>query len=83
MVSKILKSLQIVGLLITSKYGLFSNFQHGLRISQSTTDVLTVVSDTIAKSSNRDSGYSAVAYNISMAFYMTWLFFTNLNLSEF
>ena len=35
------------------KCGLFPVFQYGFRSSQSTTDLLTVVSDRIAKASNR------------------------------
>ena len=35
------------------KYGLFSDFQYGFRSSQSTTDLLAVVSDKIARAFNR------------------------------
>ena len=34
------------------KCGLFSDFQHGFRSSRSTTDLLTVVSDRIARAFN-------------------------------
>ena len=35
------------------KYGLFSDFQYGFRSSGSTTDILTVASDRIARDFNR------------------------------
>ena len=35
------------------KCGIFSDFQYGFRSSQSTADLLTVVSDRIARSFNR------------------------------
>ena len=35
------------------KCGIFSNFQYGFRSSQLTTDLLTVVSDRIARAFNR------------------------------
>ena len=35
------------------KYGLFSNFQYGFRSSQSTTDLLAVISDRIARAFDR------------------------------
>ena len=35
------------------KCGLFSDFQYGFRSSRSTTDILTVVSDGIARTFNR------------------------------
>ena len=35
------------------KYGLFSDFQHGFRSSQSTADLLTVASDRIARAFNK------------------------------
>ena len=35
------------------KCGLFSDFQYGFRSSQATTDILTVVSDRIARAFNR------------------------------
>ena len=40
------------------KCGLFSDFQHGLRSFQSTADLLTVVSDRIARAFNSFWGYS-------------------------
>ena len=53
-VSKVFKKLvnnRIVDHL--EKCGLFPDFQHGFRSSQSTADLLTVVSDRIARAFNR------------------------------
>ena len=43
------------------KCGLFSNFQYGFRSSQSNADLLTVVSDRIARGFNRSGATRAVA----------------------
>ena len=40
------------------KCGLFSDFQYGFRSFQSTADLLTVVSDTIARAFNRSAVFS-------------------------
>ena len=48
--------------------GLFSDFQYGFRSSRSTADLLTVVSDRIARAFNRSGTTRAVALNISKAF---------------
>ena len=45
----------------------FSDFQYGFRSSQSTPDLLTVVSDRIARAFNRSGATLAVAFDISMA----------------
>ena len=50
------------------KCGLFSDFQHGFRSSRSTADLLTVVSDRIARAFNRSGAARAVALDISKAF---------------
>ena len=50
------------------KCGLFSDFQYGFRSSQSTADLLTVVSDRTAKAFNRSGATRAVALNISKTF---------------
>ena len=50
------------------KCGLFSDFQYGFRSSQSTSDLLTVVSDRIAKAFNR---YGATRV-VSKAFDSVW-----------
>ena len=48
--------------------GLFSDFQYGFRSSRSTEDLLTVVSDRIARTFNRSGATQAVALDISEAF---------------
>ena len=40
------------------KFDLFSDFQYGFRSFQSTADLLTVVSDTIARAFNRSAVFS-------------------------
>ena len=54
------------------KCGLFSDFQYGFRSSQSTADLLTVVSDRIARAFNRSGATRAVALDISKAFNRVW-----------
>ena len=54
------------------KCGLFSDFQYGFRSSRSTTDLLTVVSDRIARAFNRSGATRAVALDISKAFDWVW-----------
>ena len=54
------------------KYGLFSDFQYGFRSSRSTADLLTVVSDRIARAFNRSRATRAVALDISKAFDRVW-----------
>ena len=54
------------------KYGLFSDFQYGFRSSQSTADLLTVVSDRIARAFNMSGATRAVALDISKAFDRVW-----------
>ena len=43
------------------KCGLFSDFQYGFRSSRSTADLLTVVSDRIARAFNRSGATRTVA----------------------
>ena len=50
------------------KCGLFSDFQYGFRSCRSTADLLTVVSDRIARVFNRSGATRAVALDISKAF---------------
>ena len=50
------------------KYGLFSDFRYGFRSSQSTADLVTVVSDGIAMAFNSSGATRAVALDISKAF---------------
>ena len=54
------------------KCGLFSDFQYGFRSSRSTADLLTVVSDRIARAFNRSGATRAVALDISRAFDRVW-----------
>ena len=54
------------------KCGLFSDFQNGCRSSRSTTDLLTVVSDRIARAFNRSGATRAMALDISKAFDRVW-----------
>ena len=69
MVSKVLEKLvnnTIVDHL--KKCGLLSDFQYGFGSSQSTADLLTVVSDRIARAFNRSGATQAVALDTSKAF---------------
>ena len=50
----------------------FSDFQYGFRSSRSTADLLTVVSDRIARSFNRSAATRAVALDILKAFDRIW-----------
>ena len=54
------------------KCGLFSDFQYGFRSSRSPEDLLTVVSDRIARAFNRSGATRAVALDISKAFDRVW-----------
>ena len=54
------------------KCGFFSDFQYGFRSSRSTADLLTVVSDRIARAFNRSGATRAVALDISKAFDRVW-----------
>ena len=54
------------------KCGLFSDFQYGFRSSQSTADLLTVVSDRIAWAFNRSGATQPAVLNISKAFNKIW-----------
>ena len=54
------------------KCGLFSDFQYGFRSFRSTADLLTVVSDRIARAFNRYGATLALALNISKAFDRIW-----------
>ena len=54
------------------KCGLFSYFQYGFRSSRSTADLLTVVSDIIARAFNSSGATRAVALDISKAFSRVW-----------
>ena len=54
------------------KCGLFSDLHYGFRSSRSTADLLTVVSDRIARAFNRSGATQAVALDISKAFDRVW-----------
>ena len=72
-VSKVLEKLvnnRIVDHL--EKCGLFSDFQYGFRSCRSTADLLTVISDRIARAFNRSGATRAVALDISKAFDRVW-----------
>ena len=51
---------------------LFSDFQYGFRSSRSTADLLTVLSDRIARAFNRSRAIRAVALDISKVFDRVW-----------
>ena len=54
------------------KCSLFSDFQYGFRSSRLTADLLTVVSDRIARAFNRSGATRAIALDISKAFDRVW-----------
>ena len=73
MVSKVFEKLvynRIVDHL--EKCGLLSDFQYGFRSSRSTADLLTVVSERIARTSNRSGATQAVALITSKIFDKVW-----------
>ena len=54
------------------KRGLFSDFQYGFRSSQSTADLLTVVSDRITRAFNRSGAARAMVLDIFKSFDRVW-----------
>ena len=54
------------------KYGHFSDFQYSFRSSRSTADLLTVVSDRIARAFNKCGATRALALDMSKAFDRVW-----------
>ena len=50
----------------------FFDFQYGFRPSRSTADLLTVVSDRIARAFNNSGATQALALDISKAFDRVW-----------
>ena len=54
------------------KCGLFSDFQYGFRPSRSTANLLTVLSDRVARAFNRSAAARAVALDISKYFDRVW-----------
>ena len=85
MVSKVFEKLvsnRIVDHL--EKCGLFSDFQYGFRSSQSTADLLTVISERIARAFNRSGATQAVALDIRLLTGFGMLvYFKNLRFMEF
>ena len=70
---KPLKNLKIRGFVgHLKKCGPFSDFQNGFRSSQSTADLLTAVSDRIARAFDRSEATRALARDISKAFDRVW-----------
>ena len=67
------------------KSDLFSDFQYGFRCFQSTGDVLTAISDRIARAFNKSGATRAVALDIFKALtgFGMLFHFTNLSLMEF
>ena len=61
---------RIVDLL--QKCGLISDFQYGFRSSRSTADLLTIVSDRIARAFHRSGATRAVALDVSKTFDSVW-----------
>ena len=64
---------------------LFSDFQYGFRSSRSTADLLTVVSDRIARAFNRSLATQLwhLIYSRLLTGFGMLIFFTNLNLMEY
>ena len=54
------------------KFGPFSDFQYGFRSSRSTANLLTVVSDKIARAFNSSGATRVVALDIFKTFDMVW-----------
>ena len=54
------------------KCGPFPDFQYSFRSSRSTADLLTILSDRIARACNRSGATRAVAFDISNAFDKVW-----------
>ena len=61
----------------------FFDFQYGFRSSQSTADLLTVVSDRIARAFKRSGATRAVIYPRLLTGFSMLVYFTNLSLMEF
>ena len=54
------------------KYGLFSDFQYGFWSSRSTADLLTVISNRIARAFNRSGATQTMPLDISKTFDRLW-----------
>ena len=64
---------------------MWPDFQYGFRSSQSTVDLLTVVSDRIARALNRSGLLELrhLTYSILLTVFGMLVYFTNLSLTEF
>ena len=71
---KSLKNLYIIDSFVDhlEKCALFSDFQYGFRSSWSIGDLVTVVSDRIAKACNRSGAARAVTLDLSNGFDRVW-----------
>ena len=58
--------------MIVDQCKVFSDLQYGFRSSQSTADLLTVMSDRTARAFNRSGATLAVVLDISRAFQRVW-----------
>ena len=72
MVSKVFEKLVNNRMIDHLEKCLFTDFQFGFRSSQSTADLLTVVSDRITWAFNRSRATQALALDISKAFDKVW-----------
>ena len=54
------------------RFGIFSEFQYGFSSSRSTADLLTVMSDRIARAFNKPGATPAVTLDISKTFDRVW-----------
>ena len=74
MVSKVFEKLRINNRIVDhlEKCDLSFDFQYGFRSSRSTSDLLPVVSDRIARAFNKSEATQAVALDISKAFDRVW-----------
>ena len=71
-VSKVFEKLVNKRVVDHQKSGLFSDFQYGFKSSRKTADLLTVLSDRIARVLNRSEATRAVALDTSKAFDRVW-----------
>ena len=54
------------------KHGLFSDFHYGFRSFRSSVDLLTVVSDRLARAFDRSGTFRVLALDISKDFHRVW-----------
>ena len=71
--SKIFEELVIIRIVDhLEKCSCFSDFQYGFRSSSATADLLTVISDRIARAFNKSGATQAAALDISKGFNRVW-----------